>query len=240
MIHNLADMDRAVAGVFLEGKHLRAGRVKSNKVEESLALEIDNHETEEVIIRDVIAGIEGIWSEEITAIGIGVPSLVDTNRGIVYNAENIPSWKEAHLGGLLKEHFGISIFVNNDANCFTLGEKYFGKARNYSNITGIISGVGLGAGIIIGDKLYSGVNCGAGEFGAIPYKDYTYEHYCTPGYFELKYGLKPDKLYKRLNKEDKIAIAIMEQFGYDFGNLIKTIMLSVDPQYIVIGGYIAR
>ncbi|MGF1585320.1 MAG: ROK family protein [Bacteroidales bacterium] len=240
MIHNQKKSDKKVAGIFLEGKHLVAGNVFAGKIGRTFKTEIDNRETEAVIIKVLINAIEDIWEKDTHAIGIGVPGLVDTIRGIAYNTINIPSWKEVHLGDVLKKHFGVSVFVNNDANCFTLGEKYFGNARKYNNIVGIISGAGLGAGIIVDNKLYSGVNCGAGEFGAVSYKDYTYEYYCTPGYFELKYGLNADKLFKRLKKDDKIAKAIIEQFGYDFGNLIKTILLSVDPEYIVIGGDIEK
>jgi len=240
MIHNLNIENKSVVGVFLEGKQLQAGRIKDDKIQKSITWEIDNYETEEIIISRIIEAIEQVISDDTCGIGIGVPSLVDVNKGIVYNAEHIPSWREVHLGEILTRHFNMGIYVNNDANCFTAGEKYFGKGKKYSNMVGIVCGIGMGMGIIIDNKLYSGINCGAGEFGAIPYRDHTYEYYCTLGYFELKYGLKADKLYRRAQKEDKIALAILEQFGLDFAQVIKTILYSVDPEYIVVGGPIAK
>lgn len=240
MIHNLSIEEQTVVGVFLEGKQLRVGRIRNNQIQKSLYAEIDNFETEEVIIAQLISAIEKVFTPEVVGIGIGVPSLVDVNKGIVYNPEHIPSWKEVHLGDILARQFNVKIYVNNDANCFTVGEKYFGKGRKYSNMVGIISGIGMGMGLVIDNKLYSGVNCGAGEFGAIPYRDHTYEFYCTLGYFELKYGMKPDKLFARARKEDKIALAILEQFGLDFGQVVKTILYTVDPEFIVIGGPISR
>ncbi|HSV88312.1 MAG TPA: ROK family protein [Bacteroidales bacterium] len=240
MIHNIPVENQDIIGVFLEGKQLRAGRIKNNQNQKSLVVEIDNMETEEVVIDQLIKAIEKVFSPNVVGIGIGVPSVVDVHKGIVYNAEHIPSWKEVYLGDILARQFGVKIYVNNDANCFTVGEKYFGKGKKFNNMVGIVAGVGIGMGIIIDNKLYSGQNCGAGEFGSIPYRDHNYEYYCTLGYFELKYGLKADKLYQRARKEDKIALAILEQFGLDFGQAIKTILFTLDPEFIVIGGPIAR
>lgn len=240
MIRDITQQNRPVVGVFLGGKILRAGRVFQNKVEESVTLEINNLGSEEYVINQVIQAIKQVYTPEVAGIGIGVPSIVDVSKGIVYNAEHIPSWKKVYLADLLMPHFKTGIYVNNDANCFAVGEKYYGKGQKYSNMVGIIAGVGLGVGIIVDNKLYSGTNCGAGEFGYVPYKDYNYEHYCTTAYFEEKYGIKADSLYTRATKEDKIALSILEQFGFDFGNFIKTILFTLDPQLIVIGGNLTR
>src|SRR5690625_7819234 len=55
-------------------------------------------------------------------IGIGVPSVVDPDEGIVYDVQNIPGWEKVHLKDLLEEKNGKEVFINNDANCFALGE----------------------------------------------------------------------------------------------------------------------
>ena len=67
---------------------------------------------------------------------------------------------------IIEKKFKVPVSINNDANCFALGEKHFGK--KYNNMVGLIIGTGVGAGIIINGKLYCGHNCGAGEFGSIP------------------------------------------------------------------------
>lgn len=239
MIKDLSQNEQSVIGVFLGGKNLSAGRVNSHVVEASVSLEIDNYGSAEEILNQMIEAIDKVMTPEVVGIGIGVPSLVDVSRGIVYNVEHIPSWRQVHLADLLKARFETDIYVNNDANCFAVGEKHFGQGRPYSNMVGIIAGEGLGVGIITNDRLYSGSNCGAGEFGYIPYRDHNYEHYCTPGYFELKYGMRSKTLLARAKKEDKIALAILEQFGTDMGYLIQTILFSLDPQCIIIGGVIS-
>lgn len=240
MIQDMTKKDLCVVGVNLGGKTLQVGRIKNNSIEASHTREIDNYSTEEAIIKELIDAIGEVFTPDVSGIGIGVPSLVDVSKGIVYRVENIPSWREVHLGGLLNQHFKVPVHVNNDANCFTIGEKYFGVAKEYANVVGIVAGTGLGCGIVTNNRLYSGTNCGAGEFGEIPYRDHNYEHYCTTGYFETKYGLKPDVLFTRANKKDKIALAILEQFGLDFGEAIKTILYIYDPEFIVIGGSIRK
>lgn len=69
---------------------------------------------------------------------------------------NIASWKEVHLKELLEEKFGLPVAVNNDSNCFALGESLFGSGRLYENMVGITIGTGIGLGIIIHHSLYGG------------------------------------------------------------------------------------
>ena len=66
---------------------------------------------------------------EVAGIGVGVPSVVDSEEGIVYNVANIPSWTEVPLKRLLQERFSVPVYINNDSNCFALGVKLFGRTK---------------------------------------------------------------------------------------------------------------
>ncbi len=233
-------MDSAVIGISMGGKTLLAGKVKNGRIEKSITRKINNKGPENEILAEVFDVINEVKDDEVAGIGIGVPSLVDVEKGIVYRVQNIPSWREVHLKEILESHFGLKIYVNNDANCFAIGEMYFGKTAGYENSVGLILGAGVGAGIIFKSHLYSGTNCGAGEFGDIPYRDFTYEYYLNDAYFEYKYGVAASTFLSRANKKDKIALAIFEQYGNDLGNLMKTILFTVDPQIIVVGGPLAK
>ncbi len=230
----------AIVGVSLGGKKLLAGKVQNGKLIKSNSYTINNKGSEEEVLSDVINSISDVFDEETAGIGIGVPSLVDVNQGIVYKVQKIPAWREVHLKEILESRFGVPVYVNNDANCFAVGEKYFGQAKNYENVIGLILGAGVGAGIIFKGHLYSGTNCGAGEFGSVPYRDHDFEYYCSESYFEEKYGIKYDVLLKRAAKKDKIALAIFEQYGFDLGNLIKVILFTSDPEIIILGGLISK
>lgn len=236
MIFSQDKLQKNVIGVIFGGKHLSAARIENGMTADIVHYEINNHESEEVILGEIIKAINSVFTNDVVGIGVGVPSLVDVKNGIVINPTNIPSWHRVHLKDILEEQFNIPVYINNDANCFALGEKYFGVAKNYENIAGITISTGFGVGIIIDGKLYSGRNAGAGEFCSIPYKDHDYEYYCSTQYFEEKYGIKHDILLARARNKDKIALVIYELFGADLGNAIKTIMYALDPDAIVIGG----
>ncbi len=240
MIFSQDKLQKNVIGVIFGGKHLSAARIENGVIADIVHREVNNREAEEVILSEIIHTINSVYTDSVAGIGVGVPSLVDVKHGIVINPTNIPSWRKVHLKDILEEQFNVPVYINNDANCFALGEKYFGVAKDYENIAGITIATGFGVGIIINGKLYSGRNAGAGEFCSIPYRDHDYEYYCSTKYFEEKYGLKNEILLARAKKKDKIALAIYELFGMDLGNAIKTIMYALDPDAIVIGGIMSE
>lgn len=240
MIFNQEKLYKNVIGVTFGGKDLHVARIENGSIAKYKHKEVNNRESEEVILNEIISTIKTVHNDTVFGIGVGMPSLVDVKEGIVYKPTNIPSWNKVHLKDILEESFKIPVFVNNDANCFALGEKYFGVAKDFDNIAGITIGTGMGVGIIIDGKLYSGKNAGAGEFCSIPYRDHDYEYYCSTRYFEEKYGIKNNVLFSRAQKKDKIALAIYEIFGVDLGNAIKTVMYALDPDAVVIGGRIVE
>ena len=240
MIHFANNSNKSVIGVFLGGKILSVGKVQNGEIISVNTKTIDNQANEATILKELVNAISEVFDENITGIGIGVPSLVDVRKGIVYNVQNIPSWGEVHLKDIIENKFNVRVYVNNDANCFAVGEKYFGKAQNYEHIVGLIIGTGLGAGIITNGKLYSGENCGAGEYGSIEYKDHDYEHYLTDAYIHERYGIKSEMLIQRAEKKDKIALNIFADYGINLGNVIKTILYTADPQIIIIGGILSK
>ena len=240
MIFNPDKIQKTVIGVIFSGKHLSAARIENGMVVDIVDAEINNRESEEVILSEIIKSINSVFTSSVTGIGVGVPSLVDVKNGIVINPTNIPSWHKVHLKDILEEQFNVPVCINNDANCFALGEKYFGGAKDFENIAGVTIDTGLGVGIIINGKLYSGRNAGAGEFCSLPYKEHDYEYYCSSQYFDEKYGIKHDILLERAYNKDKIALVIYELFGVDLGNAIKAIMYALDPDAIVIGGRLAE
>ena len=175
MLFNQEKLYKNVIGVFFAGRKLQVARIENGVLTCIIDKEVNNRETEEYIINEIIVAIEQVMITDIYAIGIGVPSLVDVKKGIVYKAANVPSWRKVHIKDILENRFQLPVFVNNDANCFAIGEKHFGIAREYEHIAGITLGAGFGVGIIINSRLYSGNNCGAGEFSSIPYKHHDYE-----------------------------------------------------------------
>jgi glucokinase len=229
-----------VLGIDLGGTNVRVGLVEGNKIIRVESMQLPNTEDERGVLNCIYELVDLFTDESLSGIGIGVPSVVDAERGIVYDVQNIPSWKEVHVKDLLESKCHLPVYINNDANCFAAGEKYFGKAKNYSDCVGLILGTGLGAGLIINNKLYSGKNCGAGEFGMLPYKDKNYEAYCSGQFFEWKYKTNGGSLYRRAETGDTEALETFSEFGSHIGEVIKVIVYSVDPEIIVLGGSVSK
>jgi glucokinase len=226
----------AIIGIDLGGTNVRVGLVEENRLLKVESKPINNKGTQEEIVNDIFNLINKFEIDKIKGIGVGVPGVVDLKNGIVYEAQNIPSWKEVRLMEIMNDKYNIPVYINNDANCFASGEKYFGKGQEYKNIVGLIVGTGLGAGIIMNSKLYSGSNCGAGEFGMIPFKESILENYCSGQFFVLNYGKSGSDIYKQALGGDTAAQKIFYQFGLNLGEAIKIILYSIDPDIIILGG----
>jgi len=229
-----------IIGVDLGGTKIVAGLTEGGEIlKKEYNLVPNSAKDSQEIIDVILKTIDAVYDKSVKAIGIGVPSLVDREKGIVYEVQNIPSWKKIHLKEILETYYNIPIYLDNDANCFALGESKFGKGKFSDNFVGITIGTGMGAGIINNSELLQDANCGAGEFGSIPYLDGIYEDYCSGKFFKTHYRTNGINLYNKAIKGEKTAKEAFKDFGRHLGNVIKTIMFSVDPKKIIIGGSIA-
>lgn len=229
-----------IIGVDLGGTNVRAGAVEENHLTKIQAERIPASGTREEVLQVIYHLIDSVINENTKAIGIGVPSVVDIEKGIVYDVQNIPSWKEVALKKILEERYHIPVLINNDANCFALGEKYFGKGKDVHSMLGVTIGTGLGTGIIINDKLYTGVNCGAGEFGYVDYLDQCFEYYASGQFFQNCYHTSGEVVFQKARAGDPLSIMILEELGTHIGNAIKMILYAYCPELIVLGGSISK
>jgi glucokinase len=228
-----------IIGIDLGGTHVRAGVVADGKLGDIQSVRIPSSGTVEEVLKIIFELVDPLANQNVIAIGIGVPSVVDTN-GIVYDVQNIPSWKKVELKKIMEERYHLPVSVNNDANCFALGEKYFGKGKDFHSMIGLTIGTGLGAGIFINDRLYAGVYCGAGEFGCVEYLDQFVEYYASGQFFENCYQTKGEVVYKKALEGDPLSIMIFEEFGTHLGNAIRMILYTYCPELIVFGGSISK
>ena len=226
--------------IDLGGTNMRVGLVDGATVVKTIIKPCPAEEAEAVVTNQLKQQIAELMRAEVTGIGVGVPSVVDCHQGIVYNVANIPSWKEVHLKELLENEFGVPVAVNNDANCFALGAWCYGEGQGTSDMVGLTMGTGIGAGIIIGGKLYNGVNTGAGEIGSLPFKDADYEFYCSSRFFSQLHGDTGANFSKRALAGDKQALTVWQKFGENVGELIKAVLFTYAPEAIIIGGGIAN
>jgi glucokinase len=228
-----------ILGVDIGGTKIHMGEVSNGKVLRDLKFSTSASAPKEQILQEVIDGISQLMTPETLGIGIGVPGLVDEERGIVYNVQNIPSWEKIHLKSQLEKHFDKPVFIANDANAFVAGEKIYGKGKEFKNFVGITLGTGIGTGIIINNAIYSGSFLGAGEYGGIPYLDKTIEDYSSGKFFK-KFGVSSKKLLLLAEQGDTNALEIFNQYGNHFGNALKIILYSISPEAILLGGSVSN
>ena len=234
-----SESNSAYVGVDLGATNVRASVVRGSLPGPVKSVSIDAAGSVDDVMERIYHVIDEVWDDGVSGIGVGVPSVVDVECGIVFDVQNIPSMVEVPVKGLLEARFDRPAFVNNDVNCFVLGEFAFGKARGYRHVAGCNIGTGFAAGLIIDGRLYEGPNCGAGEFGMIPYRDSILEDYCS-GLFFIRRGLDAGDLHDEARLGGTEAVALWREFGLHLGKALQIVMYSMDPEIIVLGGSIRK
>jgi glucokinase len=198
--------DKRIIGIDLGATNIRGALVTGDSISGIVSARIHSDGTVEEVLNDIYQVADALAGEDVAAIGIGVPSVVDVAEGIVYDVQYIPSWVQVPLKRHLENRYRLPVFVNNDANCFALGEYHFGKGRGEASLVGLTLGTGLGGGVIINHKLFPGFNCGAGEFGLLPYKDAILEYYASGSFFKNLYGLEGVHVFEAAKRGERHAL----------------------------------
>ncbi len=107
---------------------------------------------------------EGMVMEDLAAVGVAIPGVVETETGHVVVTPNM-NLSGMDLGNILGQRLGIPVILGNDGNLGTLGEAWLGSARHAKSVIGIFVGTGVGSGAVINGKLWIGAGHAAGEIG---------------------------------------------------------------------------
>lgn len=124
------------------------------------------------------------------AIGISCGGPLDSKKGIIMSPPNLPGWDNVEIVKQVEDHYGVPARLQNDANACAVAEWKFGSGKGFNNVVFLTFGTGLGAGLILDGKLYSGTNDNAGEvghirldkFGPVGFgKSGSFEGFCSGG-----------------------------------------------------------
>ncbi len=142
------------------------------------------------MIERLIDMADAILESKPDAIGISCGGPLDSKRGIIQSPPNLPGWDDVAIVQQIEQHYGVPTRLQNDANACAVAEWKFGAGKGKSNVVFLTFGTGLGAGLILDGKLYSGTNDNAGEvghmrldrFGPVGYgKSGSFEGFCSGG-----------------------------------------------------------
>ena len=111
-----------------------------------------------------VAQKAGVELSDVAWIGIGSPGSIDRANGVILYANNI-NFLKTPLAALIREHWDIPVYIDNDANAAALGEAFAGAAKGCNDAIMVTLGTGVGGGIIIDKKIYSGFNSNGAELG---------------------------------------------------------------------------
>ncbi|HUZ59650.1 MAG TPA: ROK family protein [Hanamia sp.] len=228
--------NNSIIGIDLGGTNIRGGVVTDFKLSNIISKKINAQGSADEVLKEVFSLTDQLINNSVKSIGIGVPGLINAEEKMVYDVVYIPSWKKVPLQKWMEDRYHIPVFINNDANCFALGEFYFGKVKGTNSIVGLTIGTGLGCGLIINKKLYEGRNGGAGEFGMISYLDKTVEYYASGQFFQNVYNTDGESVFKNAKEGNTEALKMYQEMGTHLGNAVKTILYALDVELIVLGG----
>ncbi len=125
-----------------------------------------------------------VKNTELIGVGISCGGPLNSKKGVIMCPPNLPDWDNVPIVNIVSEHFGVKAILHNDANACAVAEWRFGAGRGYDNLVFLTFGTGMGAGLILDGKLYTGTNDGAGEVGHIRLSENGPEGYGKKGSFE--------------------------------------------------------
>lgn len=192
----------------------------------------------------ILESIGSLIDNNVESIGISCGGPLDSRRGIIISPPNLPDWNNYPIADILSDKYGIPVFLQNDADACAVAEWRFGAGMGCENMVFLTFGTGMGAGLILNNRLYCGTNDGAGEIGHVRLyegghvgyrKAGSIEGYCS-GAGIAQYGMGSARfLSERAGGGDHKAIALFKKIGADFGKELAILIDILNPQLIVVG-----
>ena len=207
----------------------------------------------------------GISADSVISCGVSCGGPLDPEKGIIMCPPNLPDWDNVPLADIIKNELGVPCKVRNDADACALAEWQFGAGKGTRNMIFLTFGTGMGAGLILDSKLYSGTSGTAGEVGHIRLdsdgpvaygKAGSFEGFCS-GAGIAAMGKKMLEIYNGTTviprdnvtaktiaeaamNGDKLAGAIYRRCGEKLGYALSILIDILNPEKIVIGSIFQR
>lgn len=133
---------------------------------------------------DRMCGLLDEMTDQVDVIGISCGGPLDSKKGVIMSPPHLIGWDNVRIVEYLNKRYGAEVYLQNDANACAVAEWKYGAGKGCTNMVFLTFGTGLGAGLILDGKLYSGTNDNAGEVGHIRLAQYGPVGYGKAGSFE--------------------------------------------------------
>ena len=189
----------------------------------------------------------GAADSGLLGVGIGSTGPVEASTGRVLEATSLPSLNYFDLGSWVRKRFGAPLFLENDANCFALGEALQGAGAGHRVVVAVTLGTGFGCGIVMDGVMYSGMSSNAGEVANCPVAGDTFDNMLSGAgvrrFYERVLG-KPSALSAReigdlAESGNVAALQAWHDYGDALGAGLGTIAAVIDPSICVVGGSVS-
>jgi glucokinase len=160
-------------GVDLGGTNLRIAAVSTDgQLLEKVALGTKTALGPDHVITEMCDAIRQLSARyqqdgKFLGAGVGIPGIVDLHTGMLRKSANLPGFEEYPVRHEIERRLGARVVLENDANVAAFGEQWLGAARSVSNMAVVTLGTGIGGGIVLGGKIWHGMNGMAGEYGHV-------------------------------------------------------------------------
>ena len=191
----------------------------------------------------------------LNAIGISCGGPLDSRRGVILSPPNLLGWDDVPVVKFFEERFHVPTALQNDANACALAEYLYGSGRGVKNLVFMTFGTGLGAGIIIDGKLYSGANDNAGEIGHIRLaptgpvgynKEGSAEGFCSGAGIarlaKIRKGLDltTKEIFARVRTGDADCTEVFRESAEKLATILAFTIDILNPEVIALGGVFMR
>lgn len=252
-------------GIDLGGSNVRTLLVdEQGKVYSEVKDITESHQGPDYVLQKIIHQIETLDKsacngiEGVSGIGIGVPGPVDTVRGCMIMATNLPGFVDYPICDKLKDYFNLPVFIDNDANVAGLAEALLGAGKDFPTCYYVTISTGVGGAFIVDGKLVSGGRGHAGEIGNIIVKTNGYKFNAlnagavegeASGTAITRKGkeiLGEDKVnhagdvFKLANEGNQEAKAIVDECILELATMFANIAHTVDPHCFILGGGVMK
>ncbi len=260
-------MKKTAIGIDFGGTTVKPGVVEDGKIIARIPpIQTKAHAGHESLLATIREAIEELRRQhpEVAAVGAGLPGMVDSINGRVWQLSNVPGWEDVPLTALLEEWTGLPAAIDNDANAMAYAEWLYGAGRDGVNVVCMTLGTGVGGGLILDRKLYRGSRLGAGEIGQMTidpngppgqYGNYgalekyvgnrqiaerAQKLYQEAGLTKSLEECSPVALERAANGGDKIAHQVWAEIGFAIAITLCDIVWLLNPDRIVVGGGVGR
>ncbi len=242
---------KQVIGIDIGGTTISLGCfLADGTCTERISIDTPQPATPDSVIKAIASPIQQLQHKHnCLAIGIGMPGPTDKTNRIAKVGINLPDWQDIPLAEKIENLTNLPTTLANDANCAAIGESWLGAGKNIANFILLTLGTGVGGGIFLDGKLFTGSYGAAGELGLITLYPEGYpcnsgnigslEQYGSIGAIKRETGKTPLELGKLAASGDRQALDFWQQYGKTLGAGITSLVYVLTPEVVILGGGIS-